>query len=124
MKILKTPALTKSIFFLISSRVSSSFKHNASFVSRLPTIRRHKNTPMHSPSLHKLVQQPPRSGAPRSFTDFISSVENLGEPYFFISFYYQLITSSENNIFQTFPIIKQQEKTKQKKTKCTFNSAV
>ncbi|XP_071440852.1 potassium voltage-gated channel subfamily KQT member 1-like isoform X2 [Hetaerina americana] len=30
-----------------------SFKHNASFVSRLPTIRRHKSTSFHSPSLVK-----------------------------------------------------------------------
>ncbi|XP_046383076.1 potassium voltage-gated channel subfamily KQT member 1 [Ischnura elegans] len=29
------------------------FKHNASFVSRLPTIRRHKSTSFHSPSLVK-----------------------------------------------------------------------
>lgn len=63
-----------------SSRPSSSFKHNASFVSRLPTIRRHKSTSLHSPSLHKLVHQGyqgPR--ATRGFTDFISSSENLGK---------------------------------------------
>ncbi|XP_015835167.1 potassium voltage-gated channel subfamily KQT member 4 isoform X3 [Tribolium castaneum] len=54
-------------------RVSSSFKHNASFVSRLPTIRRHKSTSLHSPSMHK---GPPRSG--RSFVDLNASAENLG----------------------------------------------
>ncbi|XP_015113639.1 potassium voltage-gated channel subfamily KQT member 1 isoform X2 [Diachasma alloeum] len=60
-----------------SSRLSSSFKHNASFVSRLPTIRRHKSTSLHSPGGHKLshnYQRPP----PRVFTDLISSAENLG----------------------------------------------
>ncbi|XP_063914742.1 potassium voltage-gated channel subfamily KQT member 4-like isoform X3 [Zophobas morio] len=56
------------------SRVSSSFKHNASFVSRLPTIRRHKSTSLHSPSMHK---GPPRSG--RSFVDINASAENLDE---------------------------------------------
>ncbi|KAK3922973.1 Potassium voltage-gated channel subfamily KQT member 5, partial [Frankliniella fusca] len=54
------------------SRVSSSFKHNASFVSRLPTIRRHKSTSFHhSPSVAK-------AGQPRGFNDFNASVENLG----------------------------------------------
>ncbi|XP_052125455.1 potassium voltage-gated channel subfamily KQT member 3-like isoform X8 [Frankliniella occidentalis] len=52
-------------------RVSSSFKHNASFVSRLPTIRRHKSTSFHhSPSVAK-------AGQPRGFNDFNASVENL-----------------------------------------------
>ncbi|KAK9704096.1 Ion transport protein [Popillia japonica] len=55
-------------------RVSSSFKHNASFVSRLPTIRRHKSTSLHSPSMHK---GSPR-GACRSFADINASAENLG----------------------------------------------
>ncbi|KRT79819.1 hypothetical protein AMK59_7147, partial [Oryctes borbonicus] len=54
--------------------VSSSFKHNASFVSRLPTIRRHKSTSLHSPSMHK---GSPR-GACRSFADINASAENLG----------------------------------------------
>ncbi|XP_052125458.1 potassium voltage-gated channel subfamily KQT member 1-like isoform X11 [Frankliniella occidentalis] len=54
-------------------RVSSSFKHNASFVSRLPTIRRHKSTSFHhSPSVAK-------AGQPRGFNDFNASVENLDE---------------------------------------------
>ncbi|XP_034253065.1 potassium voltage-gated channel subfamily KQT member 1-like isoform X2 [Thrips palmi] len=50
-----------------------SFKHNASFVSRLPTIRRHKSTSFHhSPSIAK-------TGAsnPRGFAEFNTSVENL-----------------------------------------------
>lgn len=69
-------------FQYFSSRPSSSFKHNASFVSRLPTIRRHKSTSLHSPSLHKLVHQGyqgPQRNTTRGFTDFISSAENLGE---------------------------------------------
>ncbi|XP_049826795.1 potassium voltage-gated channel subfamily KQT member 4-like [Aethina tumida] len=56
-------------------RVSSSFKHNASFVSRLPTIRRHKSTSLHSPSTHKNTSQ--RSGG-RSLVDINASEENLG----------------------------------------------
>ncbi|XP_055385392.1 potassium voltage-gated channel subfamily KQT member 4 isoform X26 [Condylostylus longicornis] len=35
------------------SRASSSFKHNASFVARLPTIRRHKSQSLHSPGNQK-----------------------------------------------------------------------
>ncbi|XP_068916386.1 potassium voltage-gated channel subfamily KQT member 1-like isoform X3 [Tenebrio molitor] len=54
-------------------RVSSSFKYNPSFVSRFPTIRRHKSTSLHSPSLHK---GPPRSG--KSSGDENASAENLG----------------------------------------------
>ncbi|XP_048510603.1 potassium voltage-gated channel subfamily KQT member 1-like isoform X3 [Athalia rosae] len=60
------------------SRVSSSFKHNASFVSRLPTIRRHKSTSLHSPSLHKPGHQSHRGNATRSFADMNASAENLG----------------------------------------------
>jgi potassium voltage-gated channel KQT-like subfamily protein 5 len=56
------------------SRVSSSFKYNPSFVSRFPTIRRHKSTSLHSPSLHK---GPPRSG--KSSGDENASAENLGK---------------------------------------------
>ncbi|XP_033229006.1 potassium voltage-gated channel subfamily KQT member 1-like [Belonocnema kinseyi] len=65
-----------------SSRVSSSFKQNASFVSRLPTIRRHKSTSLHSPSLHKLVHPSyqSRGNVPRGFTEFMASAENLGGP--------------------------------------------
>ncbi|XP_045495816.1 potassium voltage-gated channel subfamily KQT member 1 isoform X2 [Colias croceus] len=36
----------------ISRVMSASFKNNASFVSRLPTIRRHKSTSLHSPAPH------------------------------------------------------------------------
>ncbi|XP_034253066.1 potassium voltage-gated channel subfamily KQT member 1-like isoform X3 [Thrips palmi] len=57
-----------------SSSSSLVFKHNASFVSRLPTIRRHKSTSFHhSPSIAK-------TGAsnPRGFAEFNTSVENLG----------------------------------------------
>jgi potassium voltage-gated channel KQT-like subfamily protein len=66
------------------SRVSSSFKHNASFVSRLPTIRRHKSTSLHSPSLAKGVGSGPvgggngSSGGPRGFAELNASAENLG----------------------------------------------
>ncbi|XP_043463567.1 potassium voltage-gated channel subfamily KQT member 1-like isoform X1 [Leptopilina heterotoma] len=64
------------------SRVSSSFKQNASFVSRLPTIRRHKSTSLHSPNLYKSVHPSytSRGNVTRGFTDFISSAENLGAP--------------------------------------------
>ncbi|XP_034253068.1 potassium voltage-gated channel subfamily KQT member 1-like isoform X5 [Thrips palmi] len=58
-----------------SSSSSLVFKHNASFVSRLPTIRRHKSTSFHhSPSIAK-------TGAsnPRGFAEFNTSVENLDE---------------------------------------------
>ncbi|CAB0031052.1 unnamed protein product, partial [Trichogramma brassicae] len=64
-----------------ASRPSSSFKHNASFVSRLPTIRRHKSTSLHSPSLHKLVHQGyhgQRVNASSRFADLLVSSENLG----------------------------------------------
>ncbi|XP_057327146.1 potassium voltage-gated channel subfamily KQT member 4 isoform X3 [Microplitis mediator] len=61
------------------SRLSSSFKHNASFVSRLPTIRRHKSTSLHSPSTHKLAHHNyQRNTNSRTFTDLIVSTENLG----------------------------------------------
>ncbi|CAG5097019.1 Similar to KCNQ5: Potassium voltage-gated channel subfamily KQT member 5 (Homo sapiens) [Cotesia congregata] len=60
-------------------RLSSSFKHNASFVSRLPTIRRHKSTSLHSPGTHKLAHHNYQRGtASRTFTDLIVSTENLG----------------------------------------------
>ena len=66
------------------SRVSSSFKHNASFVSRLPTIRRHKSTSLHSPSLAKGVGSGAvgggngSGGGPRGFAELNASAENLG----------------------------------------------
>ncbi|XP_074111981.1 potassium voltage-gated channel subfamily KQT member 1-like isoform X1 [Cotesia typhae] len=60
-------------------RLSSSFKHNASFVSRLPTIRRHKSTSLHSPGTHKLAHHNYQRGtASHTFTDLIVSTENLG----------------------------------------------
>nr|XP_029712071.1 potassium voltage-gated channel subfamily KQT member 1-like isoform X3 [Aedes albopictus] len=66
-------------------RASSSFKHNASFVARLPTIRRHKSQSLHSPGNAK----PPGSGSGTSgggstragrcprVTDINASSENL-----------------------------------------------
>ncbi|KAK0180163.1 hypothetical protein PV327_005832 [Microctonus hyperodae] len=61
------------------SRLSSSFKHNASFVRRLPTICRNKSTSFHSPSTHKLSHHSyPRNVTSRTFTDLIASTENLG----------------------------------------------
>nr|XP_029712076.1 potassium voltage-gated channel subfamily KQT member 1-like isoform X8 [Aedes albopictus] len=68
-------------------RASSSFKHNASFVARLPTIRRHKSQSLHSPGNAK----PPGSGSGTSgggstragrcprVTDINASSENLDE---------------------------------------------
>ncbi|XP_061500899.1 potassium voltage-gated channel subfamily KQT member 5 isoform X11 [Anopheles gambiae] len=59
-------------------RASSSFKHNASFVARLPTIRRHKSQSLHSPGNPK----PPSGGSGRTgrcprVTDINASSENL-----------------------------------------------
>ncbi|XP_045776915.1 potassium voltage-gated channel subfamily KQT member 1 isoform X1 [Maniola jurtina] len=52
-----------------TSRVmSASFKNNASFVSRLPTIRRHKSTSLHSPAPHS---------KPAHRYDVNASAENL-----------------------------------------------
>lgn len=62
---------------MIFRRVSSSFKHNASFVSRLPTIRRHKSTSLHSPSMHKGPQR--GGGQCRTFSEMNTSAENLGK---------------------------------------------
>ncbi|XP_058054605.1 potassium voltage-gated channel subfamily KQT member 4-like [Anopheles bellator] len=61
-----------------SARASSSFKHNASFVARLPTIRRHKSQSLHSPGNPK----PPSGGSGRAgrcprMTDINASSENL-----------------------------------------------
>ncbi|XP_022821983.1 potassium voltage-gated channel subfamily KQT member 4 isoform X3 [Spodoptera litura] len=54
-----------------ASRVmSASFKNNASFVSRLPTIRRHKSTSLHSPAPHS---------KPAHRYDVNASAENLDE---------------------------------------------
>ncbi|XP_021914372.1 potassium voltage-gated channel subfamily KQT member 1 isoform X1 [Zootermopsis nevadensis] len=60
------------------------FKHNASFVSRLPTIRRHKSTSLHSPSLAKGAGSGSAGGGsgsgggPRGFAELNASAENLG----------------------------------------------
>ncbi|XP_055689722.1 potassium voltage-gated channel subfamily KQT member 4 isoform X4 [Lutzomyia longipalpis] len=60
-------------------RASSSFKHNASFVARLPTIRRHKSQSLHSPGNPK----PPTgvtsrsTRGPRSMGEANASAENL-----------------------------------------------
>ncbi|XP_028156228.1 potassium voltage-gated channel subfamily KQT member 5 isoform X2 [Ostrinia furnacalis] len=55
-----------------TSRVmSASFKNNASFVSRLPTIRRHKSTSLHSPAPHS------KPAAAHRY-DVNASAENLG----------------------------------------------
>nr|XP_040225229.2 potassium voltage-gated channel subfamily KQT member 5-like isoform X9 [Anopheles coluzzii] len=61
-----------------AARASSSFKHNASFVARLPTIRRHKSQSLHSPGNPK----PPSGGSGRTgrcprVTDINASSENL-----------------------------------------------
>lgn len=57
----------------VDSRVmSASFKNNASFVSRLPTIRRHKSTSLHSPAPHS---------KPAHRYDVNASAENLGKPF-------------------------------------------
>ncbi|KAK6619401.1 hypothetical protein RUM43_012158 [Polyplax serrata] len=53
------------------SMVSSSFKHNASFVSRLPTIRRHKSTSFHSPLTKG-------AGLNRNSGEVRASSDNLG----------------------------------------------
>lgn len=50
--------------------MSASFKNNASFVSRLPTIRRHKSTSLHSPAPHS---------KPAHRYDVNASAENLGK---------------------------------------------
>ncbi|XP_053617104.1 potassium voltage-gated channel subfamily KQT member 1 isoform X5 [Plodia interpunctella] len=56
-----------------TSRVmSASFKNNASFVSRLPTIRRHKSTSLHSPAPHS------KPAVSHHRYDVNASAENLG----------------------------------------------
>ncbi|XP_037043125.1 potassium voltage-gated channel subfamily KQT member 4 isoform X11 [Bradysia coprophila] len=62
----------------LTRRASSSFKHNASFVARLPTIRRHKSQSLHSPGNPK-----PPAGSARGrvhrINDMNTSAENLDE---------------------------------------------
>ncbi|KAL1395145.1 hypothetical protein pipiens_011457, partial [Culex pipiens pipiens] len=60
-------------------RASSSFKHNASFVARLPTIRRHKSQSLHSPGNAKPPSGSGRSGRCPRVTDINASSENLDE---------------------------------------------
>jgi hypothetical protein len=65
-------------------RASSSFKHNASFVARLPTIRRHKSQSLHSPGNLKATagsgSQRGRN-CPRTMNEINNSAENLGRLY-------------------------------------------
>ncbi|XP_055536518.1 potassium voltage-gated channel subfamily KQT member 1-like isoform X16 [Wyeomyia smithii] len=67
------------------SRASSSFKHNASFVARLPTIRRHKSQSLHSPGNAKPSSGSTggggsgRAGRCPRVTDINASSENLDE---------------------------------------------
>ncbi|XP_055920822.1 potassium voltage-gated channel subfamily KQT member 4 isoform X16 [Eupeodes corollae] len=60
------------------SRASSSFKHNASFVARLPTIRRHKSQSLHSPGNANKPPGPTRpQRCPRTMGEINASAENL-----------------------------------------------
>ncbi|XP_041563558.1 potassium voltage-gated channel subfamily KQT member 1 isoform X5 [Drosophila elegans] len=67
-----------------ASRASSSFKHNTSFVARLPTIRRHKSQTIQTPGGGDGggVSKPPGSSRAstrytRTIRDINASVENL-----------------------------------------------
>ncbi|KAL9913108.1 potassium voltage-gated channel subfamily KQT member 1 isoform X7 [Glossina fuscipes] len=65
-----------------ASRASSSFKHNASFVARLPTIRRHKSPSIQSPGGDVIVKTSMPSSTrasryARPVRDMNQSVENL-----------------------------------------------
>ncbi|XP_017837617.1 potassium voltage-gated channel subfamily KQT member 4 isoform X8 [Drosophila busckii] len=68
-----------------ASRASSSFKHNTSFVARLPTIRRHKSQTIQTPAPDggSLSKPPGSSRASTRYTrtirDINASVENLDE---------------------------------------------
>ncbi|XP_016947056.1 potassium voltage-gated channel subfamily KQT member 1 isoform X10 [Drosophila biarmipes] len=69
-----------------ASRASSSFKHNTSFVARLPTIRRHKSQTIQTPGGGDGggVAKPPGSSRAstrytRTIRDINASVENLDE---------------------------------------------
>lgn len=61
-------------------RASSSFKHNASFVARLPTIRRHKSQSLHSPAGNSKPPSAPTRGRSiqRTMAEMNTSAENLG----------------------------------------------
>lgn len=65
-------AMSDECVYIDSRVMSASFKNNASFVSRLPTIRRHKSTSLHSPAPHS------KPAAHRY--DVNASAENLGKP--------------------------------------------
>ncbi|BFG04007.1 potassium voltage-gated channel subfamily KQT member 1 [Drosophila madeirensis] len=67
-----------------ASRASSSFKHNTSFVARLPTIRRHKSQTIQNPggADGSSMSKPPGSSRAstrytRTIRDINASVENL-----------------------------------------------
>ncbi|XP_023160159.1 potassium voltage-gated channel subfamily KQT member 1 isoform X10 [Drosophila hydei] len=66
-------------------RASSSFKHNTSFVARLPTIRRHKSQTIQAPGPDgSTLSKPPGSSRAstrytRTIRDINASVENLDE---------------------------------------------
>ncbi|XP_017037146.1 potassium voltage-gated channel subfamily KQT member 1 isoform X8 [Drosophila kikkawai] len=69
-----------------ASRASSSFKHNTSFVARLPTIRRHKSQTIQTPGGGdgSGISKPPGSSRAstrytRTIRDINASVENLDE---------------------------------------------
>ncbi|XP_017866647.1 potassium voltage-gated channel subfamily KQT member 1 isoform X16 [Drosophila mojavensis] len=68
-----------------ASRASSSFKHNTSFVARLPTIRRHKSQTIQAPGPDgSSLSKPPGSSRAstrytRTIRDINASVENLDE---------------------------------------------
>ncbi|XP_022231746.2 potassium voltage-gated channel subfamily KQT member 4 isoform X12 [Drosophila obscura] len=68
-----------------ASRASSSFKHNTSFVARLPTIRRHKSQTIQAPGGDGSGQSKPPSSSrastryTRTIRDINTSVENLDE---------------------------------------------
>ncbi|KAM8714459.1 hypothetical protein ACLKA7_014569 [Drosophila subpalustris] len=69
-----------------ASRASSSFKHNTSFVARLPTIRRHKSQTIQTPGPDgSTLSKPPGSSRAstrytRTIRDINASVENLAQP--------------------------------------------
>lgn len=90
----------------IGSRVmSASFKNNASFVSRLPTIRRHKSTSLHSPAPHS------KPAAAHRY-DVNASAENLGKPsltnyrplfaHIIHSHFYVLVCNCRNYVLYSF----------------------
>ncbi|XP_050323648.1 potassium voltage-gated channel subfamily KQT member 1 isoform X7 [Bactrocera neohumeralis] len=62
-----------------TSRASSSFKHNASFVTRLPTIRRHRSQNMPPRELNTIIPQGPSkiTKYTRTMREINTSVENL-----------------------------------------------